>query len=80
MTAGPWIKEGGLAPQWVRYCGSFLLCYVHIANTSAHYRGQLTAFQRRGCDDLTGAAKTCNAGLRLLGIDCDDSLPEGCHE
>jgi len=78
MTAGPWTStQPSTAFMWHRAdAAGNLLCYVVEMTAggpwSAYYGPTLT---RRGCDDVTSAARCCNAGLRLLGFTCDDGVP-----
>jgi hypothetical protein len=77
MTAQPWQP---MTPSTVRAYhrtdeAGNLLAYIAETGSawSAYYGPGLT---RRGCDDLISAARCANAGLRLLGFDCDDGVPD----
>ncbi len=77
-TVGPWRMYGGWWGRWVddQHQSNWHLV-AHLGElpsgmVRAYYCTPGGVWQTRGGDDLLAAVRICNAGLRLLGMDCDD--------
>lgn len=75
MTVGPWT---GTCGSWHRLVDRTIVALI-VERADGSYKASYAKlgmpWSDRDCDDLTAAARCCNAGLRMLGFTCDNGVP-----